>query len=74
MFIQTQLQVPIQVNSTMLDNHNRLQIMCNRYDKLANNLETQTQTSKLKIEEDLNYYKVNHFFFYDFSMYSLNFF
>lgn len=48
----------------MLDNHNRLQIMCNRHDKLANNLETQSQINKFKIEEDLNYYKVNNFFFH----------
>lgn len=56
--MKTQLQVPIQVNDTVLDNHNRLQIMCSRHDNLANNIETQTQINKLKMEGELSYYKV----------------
>lgn len=46
-----------QVSSTMLENHNRLKIICDKHDKLAN-MEIKEQTSKLKIEEELNYYKV----------------
>lgn len=46
------------MNSTILENHNRLKIMCNRHDKLANNSEIQDQINNLKLEEELNYYKV----------------
>lgn len=46
------------MNSTILDNHNRLQTMCNKHDKLVNSLETQGQINKSKLEEELNYYKV----------------
>lgn len=47
-----------QVSSTMLENHNRLQIICDKHDKLAHNVEIKEKTSELKIEEELNYYKV----------------
>lgn len=43
----------------MLENHNRLQVMCNKHDKFANNMKTQDQINKLKTEEELKYYKVN---------------
>lgn len=45
-----------------MENHNRLQILCdkhNTYDKLANSMRTQDQIDKLKMEEELNYYKVS---------------
>ncbi|XP_025194605.1 interaptin-like [Melanaphis sacchari] len=45
------------VSSSMLENHNRLQIMCNTYDKFAKNNKTQNQINKLKMEEELKYYK-----------------
>lgn len=54
-FMNTQLRV----SSTMFENHKRLQTMCNRHDKLTNKKETQDQISKLKLEEELNYFKVN---------------
>lgn len=50
------------MTSTMLENHNRLQTMCNKHDNLANNSETQDTINKLKLEEELNYYKVNEIF------------
>jgi len=43
----------------MLENHNRLQVMCNRHDKFANNMKTPDHINKLKTEEELKYYKVN---------------
>jgi len=43
----------------MLENHNRLQVMCDRHDKFANNMKTPYQINKLKMEEELKYYKVN---------------
>jgi len=43
----------------MLENHNRLQMLCNRHDKFTNNMKTQDQNNKLKTEEELKYYKVN---------------
>lgn len=49
----------------MLENHNRLQIMCNRHDKFANNSKTQDQINKLKMEEELKYYKVNETSYYN---------
>lgn len=49
-----------EVSSTMLENHNRLQIMCNRHDKFANNSKTQDQINKLKMEEELKYYKLKN--------------
>ncbi|VVC37000.1 Hypothetical protein CINCED_3A016617 [Cinara cedri] len=58
--IKTQFQVPIQVNSTLLDNHNQLKIMCNRHNKLSNNIKTQARVGKLKMEEELNYYKLKN--------------
>lgn len=42
----------------MLENHNRLQMLCNRHDKFTNNMKTQDQINKLKTEEELKYYKV----------------
>jgi len=42
----------------MLENHNRLQMLCNRHDKFANNMKTQDHINKLKTEEELKYYKV----------------
>lgn len=38
--------------------------MCNRHDKLGNNIETQAQISKLQMEEELNYHKVNNLFLF----------
>lgn len=48
-----------QESSSMLESHNRLQIMCSRHDNFTNNMKTQVQINKLKMEEELNYYKVN---------------
>lgn len=61
----------LQVCSNMLENHSRLQIMCNRYDELSNNVEIlQDQlNSKLKVEEELNYYKVKETYFYKMFLY-----
>lgn len=53
-----------EVSSSMLENHNRLQIMCNRHDKFANNSKLQDQINKLKMEEELKYYKVNETSYY----------
>ncbi|KAL4096747.1 hypothetical protein QTP88_021641 [Uroleucon formosanum] len=47
-----------EVSSSMLENHNRLQVMCNKHDKFANNMKTQDQINKLKTEEELKYYKI----------------
>ncbi|KAE9540857.1 hypothetical protein AGLY_004102 [Aphis glycines] len=49
-----------EVSSSMLENHNRLQIMCNRHDKFANNSKIQDQINKLKMEEELKYYKLKN--------------
>lgn len=46
------------MSTTLLENHNRLQILCHRHDKLVNNKGTQNQINKLKLEEELSYYKV----------------
>lgn len=43
----------------MLENHNRLKMLCNRHDKFGNNIKNQDQINKLKTEEELKYYKVN---------------
>ncbi|XP_060877624.1 repetitive organellar protein-like [Metopolophium dirhodum] len=48
------------VSSSMLENHNRLQVMCNRHDKFANNMKTPDQINKLKTEEELKYYKMKN--------------
>jgi hypothetical protein len=56
------IKTQCQTSSTILENHNRLQTMCNRHDNLANNSKTQDQINKLKLEEELNYYKVNTIF------------
>lgn len=48
-----------QVSSSILENHKRLQNICNKHDNLANNMEVQDEISKFKMEEELNYYKVN---------------
>lgn len=53
--MKTQL---LQVSSTVLENHNRLQVMCNRHDELVSKIETRDHIDKLKTEEELNYYKV----------------
>ncbi|XP_026808525.1 interaptin-like [Rhopalosiphum maidis] len=55
-FIKPQFKV----SSSLLENHNRLQIMCNRHDKFANNNKTQDQINKLKLEEELKYYKLKN--------------
>jgi len=51
-----------QVNSSILENHNRLQSMLNKDDKLANSLKIQ---DKLKMEEELTYYKVKEIRYYN---------
>lgn len=52
------MKTQLQVSSSMFENHKILQTMCNRHDKLINKMETQDQISKLKLEEELNYFKV----------------
>ncbi|XP_015363636.1 PREDICTED: uncharacterized protein PFB0145c-like [Diuraphis noxia] len=48
------------VSASMMENHNRLQMLCNRHDKFANNMKTQDQIIKLKTEEELKFYKMKN--------------
>jgi len=55
------MKTQLHVSSALLENHNRLQVLCakhNKYDKLADSMKTQDQIDKLKMKEELNYYKV----------------
>lgn len=55
------MKTQLHVSSALLENHNRLQVLCakhDKYDKLADNMETQEQIDILKMKEELNYYKV----------------
>lgn len=56
----------LKVSSNMIENHSRLQVMCNIHDKLPSNMEIlQDQlNSKLKVDEELNYYKVKWTIFF----------
>lgn len=69
-FLKTQLNV----SSTMLENHYRLQAMCNKHSILVNNMKTQNQINKLKIEEELNYHKVRVFVFFFICLHSITIF
>jgi len=52
----------LQASTTTLENHNgQQQIMFDEHDKLTNNLITQ---DKLKMEEQLNYYRVKEIYSY----------
>lgn len=53
------MKTELQVSSTMLENHNEQQQIM--FDKLANNLITQ---DRLKMEEELNYYRVKEIYSY----------
>lgn len=59
------MKTQFQVHSNILENHSQLQTMSNKHDELSNNLEIQQDqlNSKLKMEEELNYYKVKKNFF-----------
>lgn len=57
------LKTQLNVSSTMLENHDRLQAICNKHNILVNNMKTQNQVNKLKMEDELNYYKVRFFYF-----------
>lgn len=49
----------LQVSTAILENHNRLQNICNKHDKLANNIKVQDDINKLKMIEELKYYEVS---------------
>lgn len=49
----------LQVSSAILENHNRLQNICNKHDKLANNMQVQDDINKSKMIEELKYYEVS---------------
>lgn len=65
------LKTQLNVSSTMLENHDRLQAICNKHNILVNNMRTQNQINKLKMEDELNYYKVRVFLFLNLFVYIL---
>lgn len=63
------LKTQLNVSFSMLENHDRLQAICNKHNILINNMKIQNQINKLKKEKELNYYKVIVFLFLNLLVY-----
>lgn len=63
------LKTQLNVSFSMLENHDRLQAICNKHNILVNNMKIQNQINKLKKEKELNYYKVIVFLFLNLLVY-----